>query len=476
MNVEFQIHGVLSSGQQTWKPEDRDYYVQFYSDRTEDVLMIIEIVKRTHGISTYYNYLRYNNVLSARNGSYFGMTMRIDGAFCRDVQSIYMIMDNLFNKMMVGALLVPKGDKYEYAIESFAAKNDYLSRVELQLSNMLSACCSSDDFFEVSSANTSLGTKMSINTSEVSIPLVVDTIKQRAKIYLSPVYQSKSVLQKIADAKAVADAAVANANAKIKTAEDALSTSKQEKESASALWKEERKKLQEDRDAAVRECEELKSHIRKLELNTSINANISEIRQPLTQLASLLTERFQEDADGNLRETAETHKEGRRKNKLFAWLPWALCALLAVAYVGAIRTLGKPDDSAQTVIKQKETEIEQLKDSISKMASNVEVMKQQNAVNVSKGSTPAQPTYDFNKLRINIIELESGAVGLSKGTTYTCEIKGGDYPKDGKWEIREGDKVIDGNKFTPSAESGTKVTITYYYADETVKQRTINIK
>ena len=126
MNVEFQIHGVLSSGQKTWKQEDKDYYAQFYSDQAEDVLMTVEIVNRPHGVSAYYNYLRNNNILSARVGSYFGMTMRIDGAFCRDVKSIYMILDNLFNKMIVGSLLVPKGDKYEYAIDSFAAQNDLL--------------------------------------------------------------------------------------------------------------------------------------------------------------------------------------------------------------------------------------------------------------------------------------------------------------------------------------------------------------
>lgn len=148
MNVEFQIHGVLSSGQKTWKQEDQDYYKQFYSDQTEDVLMIVEIVNRPHGVSAYYNYLRNNNILSARVGSYFGMTMRIDGAFCRDVKSIFMILDNLFNKMMVGPLLAPKGEKYEYAIDSFASQNDYLLQVEKQFSNMLNAFCSPQDFLK----------------------------------------------------------------------------------------------------------------------------------------------------------------------------------------------------------------------------------------------------------------------------------------------------------------------------------------
>lgn len=302
MNVEFQIHGVLSSGQKAWKQEDQDYYKQFYSDQTEDVLMIVEIVNRPHGVSTYYNYLRNNNILSARDGSYFGMTMRIDGAFCRDVKSIFMILDNLFNKMMVGSLLAQKGEKYEYAIDSFASQNDYLLQVEKQFSNMLNAFCSPQDFFEISSAYTSQGMKQCINASEITIPMAVETIKQRAKLYLSPTYQSKAAQKKIAEAKAEAEAAVADANARIKAAEDAHSKSRQEQEQECESWKKEKKALEEARNAANQKYRELEKKVQKAELNTSINAKISEIKQPLIELAGLMAERFQEDTYGNVQE------------------------------------------------------------------------------------------------------------------------------------------------------------------------------
>lgn len=476
MNVEFQIHGVLSSGQKTWKREDQDYYKQFYSDQTEDVLMIVEIVNRPHGVSTYYNYLRNNNILSARVGSYFGMTMRIDGAFCRDVKSIYMILDNIFNKMIVGSLLVPKGDKYEYAIDSFATQNDYLLQVEKQFSNMLNAFCSPQDFFEISSAHTSQGTKLNVNASEITIPTAVETIKQRAKLYLSPTYQSKTAQKKIADAKAEADAAVADAKARIQAAEDAHSRSKQRQEQELENWKKEKKALEEARDAAIRDYQELGKKVRKAELNTSINAKISEIKQPLIQLAGLMAERFQEDTYGNVQEKPQPHKKERKEDKLFVWLPWAICILLGIALAGTIWYMGGDKNTDQSdIIKKQAEKIEQLEDSIRNMSNPVGASEQQSRTEEAKVIVKEPVQYDLRRLRINIKELAAGAGGLTAGATYTCEITGGDYPKDGYWIICEGENRIQGNVFTVSSPSGTQVKITYNKGTDVIKERIINV-
>lgn len=447
MNVEFQIHGVLPSGQKTWKKEDQDYYKQFYIDQTEDVLMIVEIVNRPHGVSTYYNYLRNNNILSARVGSYFGMTMRIDGAFCRDVKSIFMILDNLFNKMMVGSLLVPKEDKYEYVIDSFAAKNDYLLQVEKHFSDMLNAFCSPQDFFEISSACTSQGMKQSVNASEITIPMAVETIKQRAKLYLSPTYQSKAAQKKIADAKAEADAAVTDANARIQAAEDAHSKSrKQEQEYKS--WKKEKEALEEARDAAIQDYQELERKVRKAELNTSINAKISEIKQPLIQLAGLMAERFQEDSYGNVQEKPQPHKKERKEDKLLVWLPWAICILLGIALAGTIWYMDGNKNTEQS----------------------------RNMSDHVKTSELRSGTEDFRNLCIDIKGLVADADSLTSGVTYTCEITGGQYPRDGHWVICDGDKIINGNEFKVSSPSGTHVKITYYKGTEVIKEKDIAVK
>lgn len=469
MNFEFQIHGVLSSGQKTWKQEDQDYYKQFYSDQTEDVLMIVEIVNRPHGVSTYYNYLRNNNILSARDGSYFGMTMRIDGAFCRDVKSIFMILDNLFNKMMVGSLLAQKGEKYEYAIDSFAPQNDYLLQVETQSFNMLNAFCSPQDFFEISSAYTSQSMKQSVNASEITIQMAVETIKQRAKLYLSPTYQSKAAQKKIADAKAKAEAAVADANARIKAAEEAHSQSRQYQDQERESWKKEKKALEKAIEAEIQKYQELEKKVQKAELNTSINAKISEIKQPLIKLAGLMAERFQEDTYGNVQENPQPHKKERKEDKLLVWLPWAICVLLGIALACTIWYMdGNKNPDQSDIINKQSEKIEQLEDSIRNMSNPVGASEQQSG-------TEETVQYDLSKLRIDIQELAKGASGLTSGTTYTCEIKGGEYPQDGYWVIYEGENIIQGNVFTVSSPSGTQVRITYYKGTEIIKERTINV-
>lgn len=469
VNVEFQIHGVLSSGQKTWKQEDQEYYKQFYSDQAEDVLMIVEIVNRPHGVSTYYNYLRNNNILSARNGSYFGMTMRIDGAFCKDVKSIFMILDNLFNKMIVGSLLVPKEDKYEYVIDSFAAKNDYLLQVEKQFFNMLNAFCSPQDFSEISSACTSQGMKQSVNASEITIPMAVETIKQRAKLYISPIYQSKAAQKKIAEAKAEADAAVADASARIKAAEDAHSKSRQKQEQDYEDWKKEKKTLEDARDTATQKYQELEKKMRKAELNTSINAKISEIKQPLIQLAGLMAERFQEDTYGNVQEKPQPHKKERKENKLLVWLPWAICVLLGIALACTIWYMdGNKKNDQSDIIKKQSEKIEQLEDSIRNMSNPVGASEQQSG-------TEETVQYDLSKLRIDIKELAKDARGLTSGTRYTCEIKGGKYPEDGNWVICEGENIVQKNVFTVSSPSGTQVRIIYYKGEKIIIERTIKV-
>ena len=115
MNVEFLIHGTLSDGQSSWKEIDVDYCLRFYTPTTTNEVMICEVEKHENGgISSYYNYLRYNNLtaLSGRSGSYFGITVRVDGAICCDVVNMYHLLDTLFTKCIVGSILDIKNNDY----------------------------------------------------------------------------------------------------------------------------------------------------------------------------------------------------------------------------------------------------------------------------------------------------------------------------------------------------------------------------
>lgn len=477
MNVEFQIHGVLSSGQARWKQEDKDYYTQFYSGQSANTLMIVEIVNRPHGISTYYNYLLNNNILSAREGSYFGMTVRIDGAFCKDVKSIYMILDNLYNKMIVGNVLISKNNgKYEYLIDSFSALSDYLTKVESQFSNMFNAFFSPQDFVEISENYASQGSKLSINASEITIPIAIEAVKQRAKIYLSPEYQSKYAQQKIDEANAKVKAVQDDAKARIEAAEDNYNKSRNQRESEFENWKKEKKSLEETRDKAINDYKELQRKIRTADLNNSIIDKIAEIKQPIIQLAGLMTSRFPENGKNNNKIVTPPSGATCNGNILGKWLPWAICGVLALALVGSIWFMGGSGGVDQSsIIKKQSEKIEQLEIVIKNM-SNPSGAKEQQVGTADTGvDTNGLENYDLSKLKIDISGYD-GQGGLVRGQSYSCSIIGGDYPQFGNWVILDGDKTIEGNQFVVSSPSGTQVKITYYYNTNVITSRNVNVK
>lgn len=492
MNVEFQIHGV-SSGQAMWKLEDQDYYKQFYSGESENVLLKVEIVRRPHGISTYYTYLRNNNILSpTRTGSYFGMTVRIDGSFCIDVKSIYLILDTLFNKMIVGRILKSVGDNFEYVVDTFSTQNDYFIQIEKQFSNMLSAFCSQKDFIDISSVNLSLGNKYCVNAFEISIPMAMEIlIKQRAKLYISPTFQSESTIKEIAKAKAKADAAVADAQVKIQAAEAAHSQYKQEQAQEFETWKKEKQNLVQERDKAIRKYNELSDKVKGAELNTSINGKIAEIKQPLLQLAGLLAERFQEDSYGNIQEKPLQNKKNGKgglwkgpsekplfppKNPKKRFTAWLICALFVVAVaaiVGAVWLMSNPENTNHPVpVNDTYEKAEEHEDP--RISNSVGAVEQGSKTNEVEAKETVIK-YDLANLKINIAELPPDAQGLTTGKTYTCNIVGGKYPTDGYWIICDGDNNTNGNVFTVISQPGTQVKITYYHGTEVIVERKINI-
>lgn len=457
MNLEFQIHGVLSSGQARWKQDDKDYYSQFYSGRPEDVLMTVEIVNRPHGISTYYNYLRNNNILSSREGSYFGMTVRIDGAFCKDVRSIYMILDNLFNKMILGKILVPKGnDKYEYAIDSFANYNDELVQIEKQFSNMFNAFFSPLDFFEISSAYASQGAKFSSNISDITIGKTVEAVKQKAKLYLSPLYLSSIAQQKVEDAKANAENIQKNANAKILAGEQALIESEKK-------WKKEKEQLEVDKNKAINDLQQLKQEVGNATLDRSINEKIAEIKQPIIQLAGLMSERFPEKGKGG--------KGGNKGEKLPSWIFWTIGTLL-VAIVALLLIRGcsnkttpvTEDITYDSCIKK----ITQLEDSIKKITNP---LNQESTYEKIK-------TNEYDGVEIDIPELKRKK--LQRGMSYTFNITGENAPKDGNWEIFEDDVLVSSINTLKVSEKSVTVKAVYSILKDgkitIVKERIIDVE
>lgn len=335
MNVEFLIHGVMSFGQTWWKQTDTDYYKQFYSGQAENNLMIVEVVNRPHGISTYYNYLRNNNIQAAREGAYFGITVRIDGAYCLDVRTVFTMLDNLFQKMVVGTILSPNGSgRYEYTVQSFEAAKDQLERIEKQFSSMFTANLTQADLMAISAGQVSKNARININPLEADSQTVKNLVLQNAKIYTSPSFPSKDNQKAFENVKAQAAAAMTEAKNQVNAANE--ETNRQRANNASL--QQQIHQLTSQVETSKGEIQKLQQQIKQKDGDRQLKDKIAEIQQPIAQLARLMSARFpEEDSVMNRRSSLHSsHPEGRHLNKLMRWLPWILCAFLTLFLILAL--------------------------------------------------------------------------------------------------------------------------------------------
>lgn len=131
MNITLLIHGV-PMGFNTWKSDDSDYLKRFYrkSDKNEEIT--VEVISTESGPATFYNYLRYNTIVDAngRAGSYYGMSIRIDGYECMKIADIYYLMQAVFNNHVIPAVFNVDNGIFRYKYERFTSLDGVLSELE----------------------------------------------------------------------------------------------------------------------------------------------------------------------------------------------------------------------------------------------------------------------------------------------------------------------------------------------------------
>lgn len=131
MNITLLIHGV-PMGFNTWKSDDSDYLKRFYrkSDKNEE--MTVEVISTESGPATFYNYLRYNTIVDAngRAGSYFGMSIRIDGYECVRIADIFHLLQAVFKNHVIPAVFNVDNGIFRYKYERFTSLDGALSELE----------------------------------------------------------------------------------------------------------------------------------------------------------------------------------------------------------------------------------------------------------------------------------------------------------------------------------------------------------
>lgn len=199
MNLEFFVHGV-PYGHCVWngdKVEDgfiNNFYVS-YKDVREQVRLVVDIARKGNAVSSYYTYLRTINFFDAegRSGSFFGMTLRFDGYYCREVAHIYDILDEAYRRMIVGKIIDNSDGKSKYRISDFKQADAVLRGVCSDIFSKLSEsmCRPIDGSF----AGRDTKRIEAFNIADTDCPAFFESLRQSGKAYVSPEYPTRSAIQ-----------------------------------------------------------------------------------------------------------------------------------------------------------------------------------------------------------------------------------------------------------------------------------------
>jgi hypothetical protein len=456
MNVEFQIHGVLAAGQSVWKQDDMDYYQTFYAQRSENVLMTVDTLQRPHGLCTYYNYLRSNNVVSAREGSYFGMSVRIDGAFCIDVRGMYDILDNLFEKMVVGKILLPiEGGRFKFAVDRFEDLSDYLTQLEQNFFGMYSAFFALSDFIQLNGA--SLPKRYNVNPVDVTPSLVKQLLNQHLKIGVSP------------------EIAPISAQESIRKARVDIERERQQLLASADNCNQELSNLLTEIDRLRQDNQRLTNSTQSSNRDGEINEMLRQIGKPLTRLSKFVGERYPDD----VKDDKKDDKQAIGLNTILLLVILAFVIIMNLFGVKSCNNnqLGQQQACAQAVKDTITTTYTQIYENSNTIQND---MEEEIFDEVSK--------IDFSTAHLNVDPNPPLRVG--EGYTLSLTKKGNAsqsflFNGQGEWQYRIGDadpiklETYESNTaYLPIAENmrGKKILIEFLYKGSAVVNRDLIIQ
>lgn len=194
------FHGV-PQGHDVYGNAGDKYYESFYgigeSFKGAKRVFVVEIRKDTTGLCSYYSYIRPQNVVahSGRPGSYFGMSLKVEGRYCTDVFSLFQLFDKIYYEKIIGTIIQQSGNTEQYCIASFADV-DYQLKAIAQLGEGQIKANFENDFEVIDSSFTKkyASTSLYYNLDDVNSESFFNCTKVYGKIFVSPEYASKDAL------------------------------------------------------------------------------------------------------------------------------------------------------------------------------------------------------------------------------------------------------------------------------------------
>lgn len=200
MISEFVFHGV-PQGHDSWGTSGDRYYESFYG--IEDfckgakTALVVEVRKDTIGFCAYYTYVRPQNVVAqgGRTGSYFGMSLKIEGQYCTDVYSLFQLFDKIYEEKIVGSIIERTGNAEKYLVASFSDAETTLKAIAQLADNQVRNNFASD-FEDIDATFTKQNATISVycNLDDVNSEAFFNTTRVYGKVFVSPEYPSKDAI------------------------------------------------------------------------------------------------------------------------------------------------------------------------------------------------------------------------------------------------------------------------------------------
>lgn len=466
-HFDLYVHGVPIGYEVCGCDRELDYIKGFYNHDTKVEVSSMLQIDVVNG-SSFYTYLRKKNVRNAegRPGSYFGLTVSFADRYCTNVQMLYKILDTIYRQICVACLINAETGEERFLVKQISTasyknhlavdfiKAAFKKNVEkLQFGN-LKGFSSSD-----SEAKFSL--------AEVDSPLFRETLKSK-RILVSPEYGTASVaysnlLKEVEPIK--------NENAQLKTANTQLTESKNnlsnevarlEKElsCAASSASNKYKKLLEDLQARLEECEQEKSRLdAKIKEATSA---VDLIDEPFKKLTRLLAGRFQDKDEKVGKKSSENHPANRSKHSKKTWFAMGNLILLLVVAIMCGYCCYAVSQLSGSVTKEQANQMET--DTVS--AATEHDRGEESFANETEEESTSTVYDNFNDCRIDIVPSPQNNQ-IQCGVDYTLSIKkksgqDANIPS-GKWEGTDGIHINRNNfKVNPNIDSIPKNVQVHY--------------
>lgn len=197
-NIKLVVHGVPPKGQQVWRSEDSDNYIESFYGRKTSVLaqLLVEVIQGGGRVYCYYTYWRKGNVLG-RNGkagtAYFALTVRIDHYYA-DVVNLYNLLDAAYNKYIMGTVLEAAGNNVAFKTTDFDQQDALFKSLELEVIHYLMQFSCDKDFVPLSGMKANgLDAAVCMNILECNVQDMYNHVKRHGKISVSPFHPNNQV-------------------------------------------------------------------------------------------------------------------------------------------------------------------------------------------------------------------------------------------------------------------------------------------